>query len=153
MHANYPGSGWHTVAYRLGKRLCRDPRSVSVQRRHDRCVYTISHSKYICFCNFVILSFIWEKIQGDEVEVEKLLIVIFINRMRKNMSLAKRRFSEFNKKKCRFSEFSLNKTRSHYICQYFCDAVILFVKDLSRDPSKIDWSRMTEPRIELRRNR
>ena len=69
------------------------------------------------------------------------------------MSLEKRRFSEFNKKKCRFSEFSLNKTRSHYICQYFCDAVILFVKDLSRDPSKIDWSRMTEPRIELRRNR
>ena len=107
VHANYPGSGWHTVAYRLGKRLCRDPRSVSVQRRHDRCVYIISHSKYICFCNFVLLSFIWEKIQGDEVEVEKLLIVIFINRMRKNMSLAKRRFSEFNKKKCRFSEFSL----------------------------------------------
>jgi len=54
------------------------------------------------------LSFIWEKIQGDEVEVEKLLIVIFINEMRKNMSLAKRHFSEFNKKKCRFSEFSLD---------------------------------------------
>ena len=94
----------------LTKTPVRDPLYfwiVSVQRRHDRCVYTISHSKYICFCNFVILSFIWEKIQGDEVEVEKLLIVIFINRMRKNMSLAKRRFSEFNKNKCRFSEFSL----------------------------------------------
>jgi len=38
------------------------------------------------------------KIQGDEVEVKKLLIVIFINRMRKNISLAKHRFSEFNKK-------------------------------------------------------
>ena len=96
MHANYPGSGWYIVAYHLRKRLCRDPRSVSVQRRHDRCVYTISHSKYICFCNFVILSFIREKIQGDEVEVEKILIVIFINRMRINMSLAKRRFSEFS---------------------------------------------------------
>jgi len=57
------------------------------------------------------LSFIWEKIQGDEVEVEKLLIVIFKNRMRKNMSLAKRRFSEFNKNKCRFSEFSLKKIK------------------------------------------
>jgi len=38
------------------------------------------------------------KIRGDEVQIEKLLIVIFINRMRKNMSLAKHRFSEFNKK-------------------------------------------------------
>jgi len=36
------------------------------------------------------------KIQGDEVQVETLLIVFFLNRMRKNMSLAKRRFSEFS---------------------------------------------------------
>ena len=55
--------------------------------------------------NFVILSFIWGKIQGDEVEVEKLLIVLFINRMRKNMSLAKRRFSEFNKKNVALANF------------------------------------------------
>ena len=69
---------------------------VSVQRWHDRCVFTISHSKYICFCNFVILSFKWEKKRGDEVEVGKLLIVNYINRISKNMSLAKHCFSEFS---------------------------------------------------------
>ena len=67
----------------------------------------ISHSKYIGFCNFVILSFKWEKKRGDEVEVGKLLIVNYINRISKNMSLAKHCFSEFNKKKHCFSEFSL----------------------------------------------
>jgi len=39
-----------------------------------------------------------EKIRGDEVEVEKLLIVIFINRQRHKMSLEKQRFSEIYKK-------------------------------------------------------
>ena len=44
--------------------------------------------------------------RGDEVEVGKILIVIFIYKIRKNLSLAKHCFSEFNKKKYCFSEFS-----------------------------------------------
>jgi len=38
------------------------------------------------------------KMRGEEVEVGKLLIVNCINRIRKIMSLAKHKFSEFNKK-------------------------------------------------------
>jgi len=53
------------------------------------------------------------KIRGDEFEVKKLLIVIFINRMRKNMSLAKQRFSEIYKKERRFSENSLKNINGH----------------------------------------
>jgi len=69
-----------------------------VQRRHDRCVFTISHSKCICFCNFVILSFKWEKKRGggDEVKVGKLLIVNYISRLRNKMSLEKHCFSKFS---------------------------------------------------------
>jgi len=47
------------------------------------------------FCKFVNQA---EKIRGDEVEVEKLLIVIFINKQRHKMSLEKQRFSEIYKK-------------------------------------------------------
>jgi len=39
-----------------------------------------------------------EKIRGDEVEVEKLLIVIFINRQRHKTSLEKQRFREIYKR-------------------------------------------------------
>ena len=45
--------------------------------------------------------------RGEEVEVGKFLIINCINRIRKNVSLAKHKFSEF-KKKYKFSEFSLN---------------------------------------------
>ena len=79
---------------------------MSVQRWHDLCVVAISHLKYISFCNFVILSFKDEKMRGDEVKVGKILIVIFISRLRRHMSWENHCFSEFNKKKHCFSEFS-----------------------------------------------
>jgi len=43
------------------------------------------------------------------------------------MSLEKRRFSEFNKKKRRFSEFSLNFYWKHYIVQSYD----IFYKDVA----------------------
>jgi len=39
-----------------------------------------------------------EKMRGDEVYVRKLLIVNVINKLRNKMSLAKQKFSGFNKK-------------------------------------------------------
>ena len=63
------------------------------------CLYNKSVKNiYMFFCNFVNLSFMQGKIRGDEVKVEKLLIVIFINRQRYKMSLEKQRFSEIYKK-------------------------------------------------------
>ena len=62
---------------------------------------TLRRYKDTSFCNFVFLSFpcMHEKMRGDEVEVGKILIVICINKIRKNLSLANHCFSEFNKKK------------------------------------------------------
>jgi len=48
------------------------------------------------------------KIRGDEVQVEKLLTVILINKQRHNMSLEKHRFSEFNKKNTDLANFLKN---------------------------------------------
>ena len=85
-----PGSRWHTTYENAcaGPSLLLNCECATAAR--SMCLYDKS------FCNFVTLSFIWGKIQGDEVEVEKLLIVIFINRQLNNMSLEKRRFSEFS---------------------------------------------------------
>jgi len=75
-----PGSRWHTTY----ENACAGPslllNSECAMAARSMCLYNKSFKIYIYVCNFVILSFIWEKIRGDEVQVEKLLIVIFINR-------------------------------------------------------------------------
>jgi len=51
--------------------------------------------------------------RGEEVEVGKLLIVNCINRIHKKMSLAKHKFSEFNKKR-KFTNLFTFMCKFHY---------------------------------------
>ena len=63
---------------------------------------TLRRYKDTSFCNFVFLSFpcMHEKMRGDEVEVGKILIVIFISKLRKSMSLEKHRLVNLTKNRC-----------------------------------------------------